>query len=87
MGKSVLVDILKSSCPSSFWVVTVNLNEHVKFLKENHTVYETIEYFLASQNHNGFSENRNSYLRYVYRNVEFYDTQWKNCPTSRRRVG
>jgi hypothetical protein len=29
----------------------------------------------------------NSYLRYVYRNVEFYDTQWKNCPTSRRRVG
>jgi ankyrin repeat protein len=54
MGKSVLVDTLKLSCPSSYWVVTVNLNEHVKFLKENHTVDETIEYFLTSQSNDGF---------------------------------
>ncbi|RZC36437.1 uncharacterized protein BDFB_007817 [Asbolus verrucosus] len=46
MGKSVLLKYLKYKCPTSHWVITVNLSDHISFFKELHQIEEVLEYFL-----------------------------------------
>jgi ankyrin repeat protein len=54
MGKSIMMKFLKYKCPPNHWVIMINLNDHVKFFKEEHTVNEAVEYLLATESKNLF---------------------------------
>jgi ankyrin repeat protein len=56
MGKSIMMKFLKFNCPSSFWVVMVNLSEHTGFFKKKHNVQEILTYFLRIEGRNALAE-------------------------------
>jgi ankyrin repeat protein len=56
MGKSIMMKFLKFNCPSSFWVVMVNLSKHTRFFKKKKNVQEILNYFLRIEGRDALVE-------------------------------
>jgi hypothetical protein len=56
MGKSIMMKFLKFNCPSSFWVVMVNLSEHTGFFKKEHDIQEILNYLLSIEGRDALAE-------------------------------
>ncbi|XP_063913941.1 uncharacterized protein LOC135130478 [Zophobas morio] len=54
MGKSILLKFLKYKCPPDRWVIFINLNDHIKFFREEHDFEEIVTYFLKHESEQRF---------------------------------
>ncbi|XP_044266905.1 uncharacterized protein LOC123012818 [Tribolium madens] len=57
MGKTVMLHFLNYKCSENCWILRINLNEHVKFFQEEHSLEETLQYFVENESKDEFVKN------------------------------
>lgn len=46
MGKSIMLNFLQYKCSSDYWVIKIDLNDHIQFFKKVPSLEEALNYFL-----------------------------------------
>ncbi|EFA03074.1 uncharacterized protein LOC103314642 [Tribolium castaneum] len=57
LGKSVFLNFMSYKCLEKCWILRINLNDHTTFFKGEHSLEETLQYFVESQSKDEFVKN------------------------------